>query len=267
MKLGEKIREARVHAGMTQSELAGDFITRNMLSQIENGLAMPSLQTALYIADKLGIDAGLLFSENDDTSVYFMTRKLPALKEKYASGDYEACIEICSENLEHCDEAFFILAESYVKKGIDLFGKGKMRQALKSTELALKYASKMCYSSDGIRLKVDMLEEMIANTTPFLKQTKKKPEEKKFLRNLFIENSEQKVFFARQSEAREFIENGQFFEAREIIKELLNEKNIYIPLLYTLYCDIEICCREQKDFENAYNYSNIAKKLFEDMQQ
>ena len=36
MKLGEKIKKLRTSKLMTQSELAGDMITRNMLSQIEN---------------------------------------------------------------------------------------------------------------------------------------------------------------------------------------------------------------------------------------
>lgn len=90
MKLGEKIRAARLKAGLTQAELAGEFITRNMLSQIENGLAMPSLQTALYIADRLGVDAGLLFSEGDNKEVFFLTRRLPLAKKhlEEASGRY-----------------------------------------------------------------------------------------------------------------------------------------------------------------------------------
>ena len=42
MTLGQKIREARQSKGMTQKELVGDYITRNMLSKIENDSAIPS---------------------------------------------------------------------------------------------------------------------------------------------------------------------------------------------------------------------------------
>ena len=42
-KIGEKIKALRISKRMTQSELAGDQITRNMLSLIENGSALPSL--------------------------------------------------------------------------------------------------------------------------------------------------------------------------------------------------------------------------------
>ena len=40
MTLGQKIRSARIERGMTQKELVGDHITRNMLSRIENDSAI-----------------------------------------------------------------------------------------------------------------------------------------------------------------------------------------------------------------------------------
>ncbi len=40
--LRTKIRDERKKNKLTQKELAGNFITRNMLSQIENNLAKPS---------------------------------------------------------------------------------------------------------------------------------------------------------------------------------------------------------------------------------
>ena len=53
MELGEKLRQARLDARLTQRQLCGDRITRNMLSQIENGLARPSMETLRYLAGQL----------------------------------------------------------------------------------------------------------------------------------------------------------------------------------------------------------------------
>ncbi|MDA3846822.1 MAG: helix-turn-helix transcriptional regulator [Vallitaleaceae bacterium] len=53
MTLGQKVKEARIHRQLTQKELAGDFITRNMLSQIENDIATPSIKTIEHIASIL----------------------------------------------------------------------------------------------------------------------------------------------------------------------------------------------------------------------
>ena len=267
MKLGEKIRSARLNAGMTQADLAGDFITRNMLSQIENGLAMPSLQTALYIADRLGVDAGILFSERDNREDYFLTRKLPLLKTHFQNGEYDKCIELCSEEAEGCDEACILLAESYIKKAYDNFDKGKLRQALKYGETAVKYASKSVYSSDGIKLKNEILEAVIASISPYLKQTKLKAEERKYLIDRFNSTSSKRAIIYELNKAKSYSEEGRYTEALEVLKGLLKEKDLGVPFEYAVCNEYEVCCRELKDYENAYKYANWAKKLLEDMQQ
>lgn len=265
MKLGEKIKAARLNAGMTQAELAGDFITRNMLSQIENGLAMPSLQTALYIADKLGLDAGILFSEGDNRDIYFLTRRLPELKKLYAEGDYDKCIELCADGAESCDEALLLLSECYIKKAYDLFFKGKLRQALKYGENAVKTASRSIYPSDSIKQRNEALEVVISTLTPYLKQTKHKAEEKKYLCDRFADWYDRRLA-VRRTEIHSLMESGKYAEALEGGRELLKEKSLGVPFEYTLYCDLEVCCRELKDYENAYKYSTMAKRLFEEMQ-
>jgi len=37
MTLGQKLKKARLDRGLTQAQVVGDRITRNMLSQLENG--------------------------------------------------------------------------------------------------------------------------------------------------------------------------------------------------------------------------------------
>ncbi len=267
MKLGEKIRLARQNAGMTQAELAGDFITRNMLSQIENGLAMPSLQTALYIADRLGVDAGILFSESDDKSIYFVTRKLPVMKKAYADGDYDRCIELCSQEGEQCDEAVLLLAECYIKKAFAYYKDGKLRTALKTSESAVKCAGRCIYSTDSIKLKAEALEVMIAGISPYVKTLKRKDDEIKLFKEYYIDISGQKNIYNKSADVKKLVEEGKYAKACGLIKSLLREKSIDIPLVYELYTDLEICYRELKDFENAYDVTRKAKQLFNDMQQ
>lgn len=54
MELGEKLRLARLEAGLSQRQLCGDIITRNMLSQIEHGTASPSMKTLQALCAVLG---------------------------------------------------------------------------------------------------------------------------------------------------------------------------------------------------------------------
>lgn len=53
--LGQKIKTERKNRGLTQKDLAGEFITRTMLSKIENDFAKPSIKTIEYIAAKLDL--------------------------------------------------------------------------------------------------------------------------------------------------------------------------------------------------------------------
>ncbi len=53
MTLGEKLKTARLEAGLSQRQLCADIVTRNMLSQIENGTAQPSMTTLRRFAERL----------------------------------------------------------------------------------------------------------------------------------------------------------------------------------------------------------------------
>lgn len=64
MTLGEKLRQARLEAGLSQRQLCGEEVTRNMLSQIENGAAMPSMGTLSYFARQLGKPVSYFLQED-----------------------------------------------------------------------------------------------------------------------------------------------------------------------------------------------------------
>ncbi len=63
MELGKKLRQARLEAGLTQRQLCGETITRNMLSQIENGSARPSMTTLQVLAGRLGKPVSFFLEE------------------------------------------------------------------------------------------------------------------------------------------------------------------------------------------------------------
>ena len=67
MTLGEKLRAARLEAGLSQRQLCENLITRNMLSQIENGAASPSLATLSALASRLGKSVGWFLGEESRT--------------------------------------------------------------------------------------------------------------------------------------------------------------------------------------------------------
>ena len=68
MSLGEKLRQARLEAGLSQRALCGEEITRNMLSRIENGAAQPSMRTLQYLAAQLGKPTSFFLEEQSVVS-------------------------------------------------------------------------------------------------------------------------------------------------------------------------------------------------------
>src|SRR5215471_5205556 len=62
LRLGERLRQLRVAAGLTQSELAGERFSKEYVSQIERGKTRPTAETIAWLADRLGVDSGFLAS-------------------------------------------------------------------------------------------------------------------------------------------------------------------------------------------------------------
>jgi tetratricopeptide (TPR) repeat protein len=61
-RLGERLRQLRVAAGLTQTDLAGDRFSKEYISQIERGKTRPTTETVEWLALRLGVDAGFLTS-------------------------------------------------------------------------------------------------------------------------------------------------------------------------------------------------------------
>jgi tetratricopeptide (TPR) repeat protein len=60
LRLGERLRQLRAAAGMTQTDLAGERFSKEYVSQIERGKTRPTTETIKWLADRLGVDAGFL---------------------------------------------------------------------------------------------------------------------------------------------------------------------------------------------------------------
>lgn len=95
MELGEKLKQARLEAGLSQRQLCGDSITRNMLSQIEHGTAQPSVDTLRVLAARLGkpvgwfLDREAVFSENQSV--------IHRAREAFDRGDLHGAGEILKD--------------------------------------------------------------------------------------------------------------------------------------------------------------------------
>lgn len=91
MELGKRLKEARLALGLSQRQLCGDTITRNMLSQIENGAARPSMDTLRYLADRLGRPVSFFLEEEAVTSPN--QSAMAAARQAAGAGDWQGVLD------------------------------------------------------------------------------------------------------------------------------------------------------------------------------
>ncbi|HEX7069098.1 MAG TPA: tetratricopeptide repeat protein [Candidatus Limnocylindria bacterium] len=62
-RIGQRIREARLRAGLTQQQLAGERYTKAYVSALETGIARPSMVALSYLSERLGFPASHFIDE------------------------------------------------------------------------------------------------------------------------------------------------------------------------------------------------------------
>lgn len=91
MELGQKIKTARLELGLSQRQLCDGKITRNMLSQIENGSARPSMDTLSWLAPRLGKPISWFLEET--AVVSSNTELMEQVRQFYEKGESRQALE------------------------------------------------------------------------------------------------------------------------------------------------------------------------------
>src|ERR671936_2332405 len=90
LRLGERLRQLRVAAGMTQSDLAGERFSKEYVSQIERGKTRPTRETVEWLAARLGVDPSFLergVSADERSRVEAMLARAEALTNAHQYDD------------------------------------------------------------------------------------------------------------------------------------------------------------------------------------
>ncbi len=284
MEIGEKIKRLRSAKLMTQAELAGSEITRNMLSRIENGAALPSMGTVKYIAERLGVSPGFLLAGEEDEQLYFKSQEIENIKKLYAHKNFRLCMDICKNSEWRDDELMLIEAESCLRVGAEEFSEGNLHAAVELFEQALECSSQTIYNTDIIVCEIDSYFDYMHLISPTLYSDAEYEEQSRRLMltgnefcvysGMFCEAEETSISeiaflseridmlneessYALHIKARILMEQGEFSKANQLLHRLLFDDSFDFPepMLYFVFCDLEVCCKEIGDFKGAYEYS------------
>ena len=147
-ELGEKIKEARLARKMTQSEVVGDFITRNMLSQIESGTATPSVKTLEYLSRTLKIPLYQLLPDEQEDALLTLEKAKTLLK----NGEYEKVMEMEPEHPALlADEFAAIFSQACLNRARNSLTSEAYMDAMLFSQKAIEYSEKGIYTNPTIK--------------------------------------------------------------------------------------------------------------------
>lgn len=253
MDLGSKIKAARMAAGLSQRQLCGEQITRNMLSQIENGSAHPSMKTLGYLAEKLGKPISYFLDEQ----AVLLPNQLPMAEARTAMalGDLEnmrRALDSFRELDAQCyDERqlleyywHFYRGQQALADGMKPYGIKLLYEALELSGLyitkELRYRCRVALALAGERIPLEPDDD------PLLARVKQCQDPNRRLELLAAaENREGAEWKLLRAEA--LFDAKQYEDAAKIYCEVSPTREVYGKL--------EVCYRELGDYKQAYEYA------------
>ena len=296
-RIGRKVKNLRQEKLMTQSELAGDKITRSMLSVIEHGNSEPSLSSLAYLADRLHVSPSYLLADEKEEGMYRREMKIVDVRLAYETGEYRICLDLCRAiDLPDDDELNLLSAECSIKLAVEEITEGNLHSVTAYLENAVSYADRTRYRASHVYAEASVLARYIARfSDAFYSDVESAAEERSVplsaaagdpfclyaLLCLCLERDDLSVeeykrltredhaallstapLFGTHIEELLFLREGDEKGALQLIHTMLLEgERLPVPMLYEIFRDREICARETGDYKGAYE-SSTAKNEF-----
>lgn len=276
MTLGQKVKALRKEKKWTQAELAGEEITRNMLSLIESDTTLPSLPTLKYLAGRLGVPAGYFLDDATPYETYRKAQFFPAIKKQFLIGNYKEVLRLAERDLSAPDdEEALLLAHACASLATEALHKGAMVSAERFVTRAREYLSMTAYPKETLSARLTLLEAVFRNLqAPKYEVTAcgytaavAEAADEEFYRYV-AEDTAGYTFrdpiLAAHAEAKAMIAAGRYADAlraMEAIEEKRTDRHFSLFVLFRLYGDIEHCHKSLGDYASAYRYSSKRMSL------
>lgn len=289
MNIGKRIRQLRLSKLMTQADLAGDQITRNMLCNIERGTALPSLPTAMYLAGRLGVPVGLLLAEEGGEFPYRKMIEMPNIRRAFAAGDFTGCLSLLHSSFpaERDDELSLLCAEAEFGAARNAFEEGRFRRAAAAFDRGVTAAGQTVYDTDSLRARTAVYFRYLSGVSPTLSSDILPENEvagarafgdefcEYFMALDALENGrdgevaayltrQEKSLYAARIRALILMKKEEYQEAEEALEALLAHPELSVgALLYEIFGDLDLCCRKNDDYKRAYEFAGSRMGLLE----
>jgi tetratricopeptide (TPR) repeat protein len=130
--VGDRLREARISRGLTQSQLAQGLATKGFISQVERNHATPSLHKLRVMAERLGLPVSHFTAETSPQELTYLRKSaVLAVKAREAS----RALTLVEEAMTHLATANE-RADLYRIKGTALDALGRLAESLAAHQTA-----------------------------------------------------------------------------------------------------------------------------------
>lgn len=253
MELGSRIKAARIAAGLSQRQLCGEHITRNMLSQIENGSAQPSMKTLGYLAEKLGKPVSYFLDEQ--AALLPNQQPMAEARTAMALGDWEK-MRRALDAFREPDALLYEerqLLEYYwrIFRGQQALADGMKPYGVKLLYEALELSG--LYITKELRYRCRVLLAMVGENVPL-----EADEDALLARAQQCQDPIRRLEILSAAEDKErpqwvLLQAGALFDAKRYEKAAA----LYCRVSPNreVYEKLEVCYRELGDYKQAYEYA------------
>ena len=259
MELGQKLKAARLEAALSQRQLCDGIVTRNMLSQIENGTAHPSMDTLRRFAARLEKPVSFFLEDEAVTSPNQIT--METARNAFKNHEFSKVLTIL-EDYRSPDGVFdeeyrFLLALSAMEQARMALGEDRLLYAQRLLEQAAETARGSAYFCPALELERLLLlsqtgvpVELTTDDRELLLRAQKALHSGDYQRCLQILDAAE-----GSDPQRQLLRGDAYFGAGSFEKaaECYEKVEEFYPK-HTV-SKLEICYREQKMFEKAYEYA------------
>lgn len=262
MEIGQRLKGARLEAGFSQRQLCGDVITRNMLSQIENGSARPSMDTLQYLAGVLRKPVSYFLEEETASKNQKLMEKA---RTAFEQQQWTVVLE-CLQKYDAPDPVFdaeqhllaaltrLELAEIAINEGKSAYAEVLLAQALEEGKQTPYYTAETRRLCLLYKARPDKAEELCKLLPPDPDRTLLLAAANPDRAELILEADPRDTPGWHQLRGDVYFRQKRYSKARDHYEKA--------PLSKQLLQKLEQCCREQEDYKAAYEYACRLREEF-----
>ena len=258
MEIGAKLKAARLAAGLSQRQLCGEKITRNMLSLIENGSAKPSMDTLSYLANRLGQPISAFLEEAITTNRGVIDT---ARSQDVVSG-LETLKAYDPKDTSLDPEYYFLKALYSLRLARQVLAEGKQGYARELLTAAQSAGAQTPYYTrelDRERICIAFLldPDSAANLEPQLLRDETTAIYGKAALDRGDPDTCLRWLEGQSGETADRLRAEAFFAKTDYESALRYYKRL--PEEHQPFSKMELCCKELQDFKQAYYYACLQR--------